>query len=169
MSRMIIVLFTACALFAGGCGGRRAQDELTSMQAQLAADIKALRDQLAEANSKLQRLEEENAAMRKQVGTVPNNQEPPKAGKIPTGPFCQSCSMPMEKPDDFGTGADGFKQNDYCTYCFKDGTFTDPDITKEQMIEKCVKIMTERKQMPAEQAEALMKMSIPKLKRWQGK
>ncbi|MBU4293030.1 MAG: zinc ribbon domain-containing protein [Actinobacteria bacterium] len=33
-------------------------------------------------------------------------------------PFCQSCSMPMMKPEDFGTNADGSKNEEYCTYCF---------------------------------------------------
>ena len=32
-------------------------------------------------------------------------------------PFCQSCAMPLSKPDDFGPEANGFWQNDYCSYC----------------------------------------------------
>jgi hypothetical protein len=35
------------------------------------------------------------------------------------GPFCQSCGMPLEKPEDFGTGANGFRINDYCIFVFK--------------------------------------------------
>jgi hypothetical protein len=45
-------------------------------------------------------------------------------GEQPKGPFCQSCSMPLEKPDDFGTGAEGFRVNDYCHYCFDKSAFT---------------------------------------------
>ena len=41
---------------------------------------------------------------------------------------CQSCGMPLEKPDDFGTEANGFRINDYCHYCFQNGTFTEPNI-----------------------------------------
>lgn len=53
----------------------------------------------------------------------------------PQGPFCQSCAMPMEKPEDFGTSADGNRNEEYCRYCYQSGKFTDPDITREQMIE----------------------------------
>jgi hypothetical protein len=34
--------------------------------------------------------------------------------------ICQSCSMPLEKEEDYGTNADGTKNNEYCVYCFKD-------------------------------------------------
>ncbi len=86
--------------------------------------------------------------------------------KQPIGPFCQSCGMPMEKPEDFGTDAEGFRTNDYCRYCFQGGAFTDPSITVQQMIDKCVDIMAERGIMPEQQAKALMNEVIPKLKRW---
>ncbi len=84
----------------------------------------------------------------------------------PKGPFCQSCGMPMEKPEDFGTGAEGAKSEDYCCYCFVDGRFTEPDITMEEMIDKCVGIMVERGIMPEEQARALNSQMMPHLKRW---
>ena len=45
--------------------------------------------------------------------------------------------MPLESPDLYGTNADGSKNEDYCNYCFKDGSFTS-DETMEQMIETCV-------------------------------
>jgi len=85
------------------------------------------------------------------------------------GPFCQSCGMPLEKPEDFGTAASGFKINDYCRYCFQDGAFTEPDISMKSMIDKCVGIMAEQGIMPEPRARALMTEMIPKLKRWQGK
>ena len=46
--------------------------------------------------------------------------------------FCQSCGMPMDTPELFGTNADGSKNEDYCTYCFKDGKFTQ-DVTMEKI------------------------------------
>ena len=33
--------------------------------------------------------------------------------------FCQSCGMPMEKPEDFGTSNDGGRNEEYCCYCYK--------------------------------------------------
>jgi len=32
--------------------------------------------------------------------------------------ICQSCAMPMNKEEDFGTNADGSKNEEYCTHCF---------------------------------------------------
>ena len=87
----------------------------------------------------------------------------------PNGPFCQSCGMPLEKPEDFGNRADGFRINDYCHYCFQNGTFTEPNISMQAMIEKCVDIMTHQGIMPEAQAKELMTEVIPKLKRWQTK
>ncbi len=87
----------------------------------------------------------------------------------PRGPFCQSCSMPLMKPEDFGTGPHGFRINDYCHYCFENGAFTEPNITMQEMIGKCIKIMIEQGIMPEQQARALMSQTIPILKRWQSR
>lgn len=32
--------------------------------------------------------------------------------------FCQSCAMPLESSDFFGTNADGSKNEDYCILLF---------------------------------------------------
>lgn len=88
---------------------------------------------------------------------------------LPKGPFCQSCEMPMEKPDDFGSNADGLKINDYCHFCFENSAFTAPDITLEQMIERVAGIMVTEMNMPEAQAKAMANQFIPKLKRWQGR
>jgi hypothetical protein len=82
------------------------------------------------------------------------------------GPFCQSCAMPMEKSEDFGTNADRSQNNEYCCYCYQNGKFTEPDTTREQMIEKVAVIMKQM-QMPDSQIEQVEKF-IPMLKRWQG-
>lgn len=84
----------------------------------------------------------------------------------PQGPFCQSCGMPLEKPDDFGTAADGLRINDYCRYCYQDGAFTDPNISTQGMIDRCVGIMVQQGIMPEAQARAVMSKTLPKLKRW---
>jgi hypothetical protein len=85
---------------------------------------------------------------------------------IPQGPFCQSCAMPMEKPEIFGTNTDCSKSEDYCAYCFKDGKFTEPNISMQEMLEKCVSIMGQQKIMPEDQARDLMTKNLPTLKRW---
>jgi Putative zinc ribbon domain len=87
----------------------------------------------------------------------------------PLGPFCQSCAMPMEKMEDFGTDRNGCRINAYCRHCYQNDAFTDPDITLEQMINRCVEIMAQQKIMPAEQARSLMTTVIPGLQRWRAK
>jgi radical SAM superfamily enzyme len=74
--------------------------------------------------------------------------------------------MPLDKPELFGTNADGTKSEEYCTYCFQNGKPTEPNITMEEMIDKCVKIMVQRKIMLERQARGLMTNTIPCLKRW---
>jgi Putative zinc ribbon domain len=82
------------------------------------------------------------------------------------GPFCQSCAMPLTKPDDFGTDVTGYRINDYCHYCFADGAFTAPQATMQGMIDKTVDVMVRKGIMPGPQARVLMSGMIPRLKRW---
>lgn len=84
------------------------------------------------------------------------------------GPFCQSCGMPMTKPEEFGTSAGGWRQNDYCIHCYKDGEFTWPDATLEQMTDICVKYMVEGAGIGEAEARALMGQTLPHMKRWSG-
>ncbi len=84
----------------------------------------------------------------------------------PKGPFCQSCSMPLDAAEQFGTDERGFRVNDYCLYCYKDGKFTEPDITMQQMIDRCVDIMVKQRIMSEPEARTLMTETMPRLKRW---
>jgi len=82
------------------------------------------------------------------------------------GPFCQSCGMPVRRPEDLGTAADGARVNDYCRFCYAAGDFIDPTITMPVMIDKCAQILASRGRMSIEEAQALMQSLIPRLKRW---
>jgi predicted amidophosphoribosyltransferase len=84
----------------------------------------------------------------------------------PRGPFCQSCAMPLTRPEDFGTDRIGYRVNDYCRHCFADGAFIDPDVSMGTMLDPCVAIMAEQKIMAAPQARALLADVMPRLKRW---
>lgn len=80
--------------------------------------------------------------------------------------LCQSCAMPMESADLYGTNADGSNSQDYCHYCFKDGEFTKEE-TMEEMIETCVPFVSEGNPWPdADTARKAMKELFPRLKRW---
>ena len=73
--------------------------------------------------------------------------------------------MPMGKPEDFGSNADGTRNEEYCHYCFQNGKFTTPDITMEQMIEMLVG-MAAKMGMTEAQARQMAETFIPMLKRW---
>jgi hypothetical protein len=52
----------------------------------------------------------------------------------PKGPACQSCGMPISRdPLGGGTNADGSRTSEYCSHCYRNGAFTQPDITAEEM------------------------------------
>jgi hypothetical protein len=82
------------------------------------------------------------------------------------GLICQSCGMPMQKDEDFGTDADGTKNGEYCHFCFKDGGFIDEGITMEQKIDKLVNIAVSQMNMTEAKARAQATELIPTLKRW---
>lgn len=76
--------------------------------------------------------------------------------------ICQSCGMPLHQLNQFGTDKKGFKTEDYCIYCFKDGQFTS-NSTMDEMVELCAKYMTD-----ISHTEAITHLSkkLPTLKRW---
>ena len=80
---------------------------------------------------------------------------------------CQSCGMPMQNDEDFGTEQDGGKNGDYCIYCYKDGAFT-ADLTMDEMIDFCAGNVDDWDvKITKEEAVAMMRENFPKLKRWQ--
>lgn len=86
------------------------------------------------------------------------------------GKFCQSCGMPMQAPEDFGTNSDGSQNDDYCTYCYKNGNFVQ-DMTMNEMIEHCAAFVEEfnkdsENKLTRQEAIEQMKAFFPHLKRW---
>ena len=81
---------------------------------------------------------------------------------------CQSCGMPLKKdPKGGGTNADGTKSTTYCSYCYENGKFKNPDWTVEQM-QSFAKEKLKEMGFPGFLAGIFTK-GIPKLKRWSGK
>ena len=78
---------------------------------------------------------------------------------------CQSCGMPMKKDTQGGgSNSDGSKSTEYCSFCYQDGQFTQPDFTAEEMQRFCIEKMTECK-IPKFVAW-LFTRGIPRLGRW---
>lgn len=78
--------------------------------------------------------------------------------------FCQSCSMPLDKPDLLGTEKDGTKSKEYCAYCYQNGAFTTPNITLEEM-KILVKTQMEKMKIDTNTINIAVS-SLPNLKRW---
>ncbi len=55
--------------------------------------------------------------------------------------ICQSCSMPLESREDYGTNVDSSISDKYCVHCYKNGKFTS-DISMEEMIERVIPYFT---------------------------
>ena len=79
--------------------------------------------------------------------------------------ICQSCGMPLQKEEDFGTNANGSKSEEYCFHCFQNGKFLDEGITLEGKISKNVEFAVQMG-MSEDEAWKLASEVLPKLKRW---
>lgn len=81
---------------------------------------------------------------------------------------CQSCGMPLKKdPNGGGTEKDGSKSKMYCSYCYQNGSFTQPNITVTEM-QSFVKGKMKEMGFPGFLAGFFTK-GIPKLERWKAK
>lgn len=76
--------------------------------------------------------------------------------------ICQCCGMPLEDAI-LGRDRDGALNEDYCQWCYADGTYTYSDM--DQLIDVCVKHMASDA-FPEEQARAYMKQLLPTLDYW---
>ncbi|MBR5095342.1 MAG: helix-turn-helix domain-containing protein [Oscillospiraceae bacterium] len=76
--------------------------------------------------------------------------------------ICQCCGMPLEDAI-LGRDADGAPNEDYCQWCYADGTYTYSDM--DELIEVCIPHMVSES-FPAEQARAYMRQALPKLDYW---
>ena len=80
---------------------------------------------------------------------------------------CQSCGMPISAEfKNFGTAAGGVPVSEYCMFCYKDGDFTNPDQTVDEMVQSSIDFMTANMGFSAEQATQMSNDVIPCLKRW---
>ena len=79
--------------------------------------------------------------------------------------ICQSCGMPMESSEDFGTNNDGSKSKEYCQFCWQDGEFT-AQMELPEFIEMQVKIAVEKLGMEENEAREVAETTLPELDRW---
>lgn len=86
----------------------------------------------------------------------------------PEGPACQSCGMPLSKdPLGGGTNLDGSQSSEYCSHCYRQGSFTQPDITAEEM-RALVEGKLRSMHLPGFIARRFAK-EVPSLRRWRNR
>lgn len=78
--------------------------------------------------------------------------------------YCQSCGMPITGAELQGTNSDGALTEDYCTYCYQQGSFVQ-NVSMEEMIEACVPHMISSG-MEEARARDLLEKTLPTLTRW---
>ena len=76
--------------------------------------------------------------------------------------ICQCCGMPLED-ELIGKNQDGTLNEDYCKWCYADGTYTYSDM--DELINVCIPHMV-KEGFSEEQARAYMKDQLPKLDYW---
>ena len=76
--------------------------------------------------------------------------------------ICQCCGMPLEE-ELIGRNKDGTPNEDYCKWCYADGTYTYGDM--DELIEICVGQMTGEGRSE-EEAREYMKQLLPTLDYW---
>ena len=81
---------------------------------------------------------------------------------VPQKRICQCCGMPLEE-EIVGRNKDGTPNEDYCKWCYADGTYTYSDM--DDLLEVCVSHMASEA-FPEEQARAYMKQLLPQLDYW---
>ena len=76
---------------------------------------------------------------------------------------CQCCGMPLESDDMLGRDSDGTLNEDYCKWCYADGTYAYHDM--DDLIRVCVPHMT-GEGFTEEQARTYLKERLPQLDYW---
>lgn len=77
--------------------------------------------------------------------------------------ICQCCGMPIEDDALISHNHDGSLNEDYCKWCYADGTYTYSDM--DDLIDTCVKNMASEV-FSEEQARAYLKDLLPRLDYW---
>ena len=77
--------------------------------------------------------------------------------------ICQCCVMPLSEDGIISKESDGSFNEDYCKWCYADGTYTYDDM--DELIDVCVGNMV-NDNFTEEQARTYMKQTLPKLDYW---
>lgn len=81
-------------------------------------------------------------------------------------PICQSCGTPLQDPNIWGSDKGKAQVQSYCIFCFKEGRFTEPKLTMEEMGWRIHRLLVQQASIPAREAASMVDRLLPKLERW---
>lgn len=79
---------------------------------------------------------------------------------------CQSCGMELHDRRFWGTDKGNAPVSTFCIICFKDGKFTEPNLTMEEMGWRIHRLLVQKGGLAAREASSMIDGILPKLKRW---
>jgi hypothetical protein len=75
--------------------------------------------------------------------------------------------MTLDKdPNHGGTNSDQSRSDQYCSFCFQYGRFTDEGITLQEKIDKNIRMAVARLNIPEDKARQMAEGILPFLERW---
>jgi Putative zinc ribbon domain len=80
--------------------------------------------------------------------------------------ICQSCGMPMDRPELMGSEKDRSKSTIYCSGCYQNGAFTHPEMTQQAMKDYVRRML--KKEKVSEDTINLSVARVSYLSRWFG-
>lgn len=78
--------------------------------------------------------------------------------------FCQSCGLPLDTEEVKGSEPSGLKNNEYCKYCYENGTFKNPKMNLDDM-KNTVETQMKKLKLPEYSIQKAINL-LPALKRW---
>lgn len=69
-------------------------------------------------------------------------------------------------PEDFGTYANGKITANYCSFCFREGKFVDPDLNMQEMIDRVTSRLLALRNMPDGTAKGMLRAYLPAFGGW---
>ncbi|GIN73141.1 hypothetical protein J14TS2_36160 [Bacillus sp. J14TS2] len=88
----------------------------------------------------------------------------------PRALICQVCGMPLEEDESISKDESGHFNEDFCKWCFVEGTHQYDEDNFDELIDECVKNMLQiNPEYQEKQVRMMLKENLPKLKYWQRK
>lgn len=80
--------------------------------------------------------------------------------------FCQSCGRMISRSEEYGCESDGALNREFCRDCYRNGDFTDPSLTRWQVVSRTIPMWMQKKHLSYRDALIQANYFISSLRRW---